>query len=108
MSQIDLIAVITPKPGKEDRVVELLKEMAVFVKENEPDVLRYHINVETKKSGEQEVIMLETYKNKEAMRAHGTSKEFKAFQKKIAAEDLVGRPMQLKVVKPVGGFAARL
>jgi len=41
-------------------VVELLKEMAVFVKENEPDVIRYHINLETKKNGDQEVIMLET------------------------------------------------
>jgi len=78
MSQIDLIAIIYPKPGKTDRVgwlslriskpsthetqvVELLQEMAVYVKENEPDVLRYSINVETKKSGETEVIMLETW-----------------------------------------------
>jgi len=108
MSQIDLIATIPCVPGKADRVVELLKEMAEYVKANEPDVLRYHINVETRKNGEQDVIMLETYKNKEALGSHGSSKEFKAFQKKLAAEGLVAGPMQLKKVKPAGGFASRL
>lgn len=42
------------------------------------------------------------------MGAHGNTKEFKAFQKKLAEEDLVGGPMQLKIVKSVGGFASRL
>jgi hypothetical protein len=42
------------------------------------------------------------------MGVHGSSKEFKAFQKKMAEEDLVGAPMQLKFVKDVGGFTSRL
>ena len=42
------------------------------------------------------------------MGVHGSSKEFKAFQKKMAEEDLVGAPMQLKFVKAVGGFGSRL
>jgi quinol monooxygenase YgiN len=48
---------------------------------------------------------LSRYKSKAAMGAHGSSKEFKAFQKKMAEEGLIAAPMQLKFVKAVGGFA---
>jgi hypothetical protein len=41
------------------------------------------------------------------MGAHGSTKEFKAFQK-LKDEELVGGPMQLKLVKNVGGFSSRL
>jgi quinol monooxygenase YgiN len=141
-SQIDLLAIITPKPGKADRVrykycptshasltcfqvVELLQEVSEYVHKNEPDTLKYQINREVnEKSGAEQVIMMETlvsaspkrhvtdfqsrYKSKAAMGVHGSSKEFKAFQKKMAEEDLVGAPMQLKFVKVVGGFTSRL
>ena len=39
------------------------------------------------------------YKNKAALGAHGKSSAFKAFQKALADEDLVGGPLQLKIVK---------
>ncbi|KAG0648524.1 hypothetical protein D0Z07_5264 [Hyphodiscus hymeniophilus] len=108
-SQIDLLAIISPKPGKADRVVELLQEVSEYVKNNEPDTLKYEIIREVnKKSGAEQVIMIETYKSKAAMGAHASSKDFKAFQKKMAQEDLVGAPMQLKFVKSVGGFPSRL
>jgi quinol monooxygenase YgiN len=48
------------------------------------------------------------YKSKAALRVHGTSKEFKAFQKKLQDEGLVEAPTQLKFVKPAGGFMSRL
>ena len=80
-SQIDLIAIISPKAGKVDRVrtppytlttphlltphsqvVELLNQVSVYVKNNEPGTLRYEITREVnKKSGVEEVIMLETF-----------------------------------------------
>lgn len=107
-SEISLIATIVPKPGKADRVVELLQGVSEFVKKNEPDTLKYQITTETKKSGEVHVVMIESYKSKAAMGAHGSTKEFKAFQKALADEDLVGGPMQLKILKPVGGFTSRL
>jgi hypothetical protein len=37
-----------------------LQEQSEFVKKNEPDTLKYEINVETKKDGAKEVVMLET------------------------------------------------
>lgn len=42
------------------------------------------------------------------MGAHGASTEFKATQKKMAEEGLIAKPLQLKFVKPVGGFVSRL
>jgi quinol monooxygenase YgiN len=46
-----------------------------------------------------------SYKDKAALGAHGSSDTFKAFQKKLKDEGLVGAPMQLKFVKPAGGFS---
>jgi hypothetical protein len=42
-------------------VVELLQEVSEYVKKNEPDTLKYEINLEVnKKSGAEQVIMIET------------------------------------------------
>jgi hypothetical protein len=42
-------------------VVELLQEVSKYVKDNEPDTLKYEINREVnKKSGAEQVIMIET------------------------------------------------
>ncbi|TVY32762.1 hypothetical protein LSUB1_G007884 [Lachnellula subtilissima] len=105
-SQIDLVAIISPKPGKTDRVVELLQEVAEYIKNNEHGTLIYNITRSfNKQAGVEEVIMIESYKDKAALLAHGSSKEFTAFQKKIQGEDLVSAPMQLKITKPAGGFS---
>ncbi len=49
-----------------------------------------------------------SYRDKAALGTHASSDQFKAFQKKLADEDLVGAPMRLKFVKTVGGFVTRL
>jgi len=106
---IELIAILYPKEGKVDRVVELLDEMSSFVKNNEPGTLKYHIMRETnKKSGVEEVVMFESYESKEALGKHGGSKEFKDFNKKMQDEGLIASPMQLKFLKNAGGFGSRL
>lgn len=73
----DIIALITPKPGKADRVtssfyidivrlltvkkvVELLQIAAAAVKANEPGTLRYHVHREIKGDAPT-IVMLETY-----------------------------------------------
>lgn len=77
-SNIDLIAILYPKEGKVDKVsnvpqnfrafidntqvIELLQEVSVYVKDNEPNTLRYEITRQVnKKSGVDEIIMLERY-----------------------------------------------
>ncbi|QSZ36069.1 hypothetical protein DSL72_007193 [Monilinia vaccinii-corymbosi] len=109
MSQIDLVAIISPKEGKAERVAELLNEISAYVKANEPGTLKYEIHQETnQKSGAVEIIMMESYKDKAAIVAHGASEQFKAFGKKVKDEDLIAKPMQLKFLKNVGGFSSRL
>jgi quinol monooxygenase YgiN len=56
---IDIIAIITPAPGKADRVEQLLSETAAWVKANEPGTLKYHLQREA--SGDSPAfVMLET------------------------------------------------
>lgn len=79
-SQIDLVAIISPKPGKTDRVsssttprtplssltppqvVELLQEVAEYIKNNEHGTLIYNITRSfNKQAGVEEVIMIERF-----------------------------------------------
>ncbi|KAF2430971.1 hypothetical protein EJ08DRAFT_553674, partial [Tothia fuscella] len=104
---IDIIAIITPAPGKADRVVELLNETAAWVKENEPGTLKYHLQRET--SGESpQLIMIETYKDKAALGAHGSSAKFKALGATMKSESLTSAPMKVIFTNEAGGFASRL
>lgn len=45
------------------------------------------------------------YKDQQALKTHGTSERFTAFQKKLAEEGLMRAPMLLKMVSDVGGFS---
>jgi len=106
MSQVDLIATLTPNPGKIDRVVELFLETAEQVKQNEPGTLKYQIHREVnKKSGIEEVVIVETYANKQAFEAHGAGVPFKAVSKKLKEEDLTDGKIHIKFLKAEGGFA---
>ncbi|KAF7907721.1 uncharacterized protein EAF01_005307 [Botrytis porri] len=117
MSQIDLIAIIFPKEGKADRVSvdfpdmcsELLNEISTHTKATEPVTKKYEIKkAVNKKTGAVEILMFERGKDKAAIAAHGSSEEFKALGKKLKDEDLIAKPMELKVLKHVGGFSSRL
>lgn len=44
----------------------------------------------------------------EAVKLHGSSKEFKAFSKTVQDEDLTAAPTRVQLLKAVGGFASRL
>ncbi|OSS49925.1 hypothetical protein B5807_06049 [Epicoccum nigrum] len=104
---IDIVAIITPKAGKADRVEELLKQAAQSVKANEPGTLRYHLQRETK--GDAPVfVMLETYKDQASIAAHAKSPDFKKMGKTLKEEDLLAAPMKVIFTKEVGGYASKL
>jgi len=89
MSRVDLIAILTPKPGKTDRVVEVFIETAKQIEQSEPGTLKYQINREVnKKKGVEEVVVVESYENNKALAAHAASSTFKALSKKLKEEDL--------------------
>ncbi|KAF1830654.1 antibiotic biosynthesis monooxygenase-like protein [Decorospora gaudefroyi] len=106
-SPFDIIAIITPKPGKADRVEELLTTAAISVKANEPGTLRYHLQRETKGDAPA-FVMLETYANKAALETHSKSQTFKELGKALKSEDLLAAPMKVLFTKEAGGYASKL
>lgn len=101
---IDIVAIITAKPGKGDRVQELLSKAAEEVKAKEPGVLRYHVN----RAKGDELIVLETYQDKAALDAHGKAEHFRNFGRALKKEDLVAGPPKVYITKAVGGYTSKL
>ncbi|KAG9188152.1 hypothetical protein G6011_02075 [Alternaria panax] len=106
-SPFDVIAIITPKPGRADRVEELLKTAAKAVKANEPGTLRYHLHREVKGDAPTFVV-LETYANKAAIETHAKSEYFKKLGKVMKTEDLLAEPTKVLFTKEAGGYSSKL
>ncbi|KAH9878842.1 hypothetical protein J1614_002276 [Plenodomus biglobosus] len=106
-SPFDIIAIITPKPGKADRVEQLLRTAAQSVKENEPGTLRYHLQREVQ-GAEPAFVMLETYADRAALEAHGKSEAYKTLGRAMKREELLAEPIRVLFTKEVGGFASKL
>ncbi|CAF9919155.1 MAG: hypothetical protein ALECFALPRED_000984 [Alectoria fallacina] len=106
--QIEMVAILSPKPGAVDQVIEALTPFNKYVEENEPGVLKYEfyrqVNVD---SGKEDLVYLELYKDKESFEIHATSSPFKAMREKAAKEQLLVAPIEVKVLKRVGGFSLR-
>ncbi|KAF2635350.1 hypothetical protein P280DRAFT_437293 [Massarina eburnea CBS 473.64] len=103
----NIIALLSPKPGMIDRVEELLKETAIAVKANEPGTLKYQIHRETKGDAPA-IIMLEMYKDRASLQAHGTSEDFKNLERAFKKEELLASPMKVLFTKESGGFPSKL
>ncbi len=90
--EFNIVAVLYPKKGKTDQLVELLDGVAKYVLENEPGTLKYEVNrsLRPAKDGTEDVIMLERYKDQESLKLHGSSKAFTEFQEKL--KELVVSP----------------
>jgi len=110
--EFNVIAIIHPKQGKTDRVVELLKGVAQYVRANEPGTLKYEINRVTRpsKDGTEDIVMIERYKDQQSLREHGTSSRFVEHQKTVTEENLMRAPTLLKIVAETGSgyFSSRL
>ncbi|EUC41709.1 hypothetical protein COCMIDRAFT_105447 [Bipolaris oryzae ATCC 44560] len=104
---LEIVAIVQPKPGKVERVQELLTEAAKIVKETEPGVLRYHLHREIKGTTPR-FVMLEKYENQAALDTHVKSDIGVRLGKTFKEEDLVESPMKVIFVKSVGGYASKL
>jgi len=105
--EIEIIALLKPKPGKADRVQELLSNTAAYVQANEPGTTRYHLQREVRGDAPL-LIMLETYKDKAALGIHGGSAAFKTLGRTMKEEDLLAEPMKVLFTKGTAGFESRL
>ncbi|KAH6878597.1 antibiotic biosynthesis monooxygenase-like protein [Alternaria rosae] len=103
----EIIAILKPKPGNQDRVEELLNIAAQEVKATEPGTTRYHLQRETKGDAPNFVIF-ETYADKDALMFHAKSEGLKKLQTAVNGEDLLREPMTVMIVKDVGGFKSKL
>ena len=108
--EFNVIAILYPKQGKTDEVLALLKDVSKYVHEKEPGVLRYSVNrvLRPAKDGSEEIVMIERYKDTQALKEHGGSERFAAFQKELADKGLMRAPSLLKMVSEQAGFTSRL
>ncbi|KAF2396476.1 ABM-domain-containing protein [Trichodelitschia bisporula] len=103
MSEIEIVVIFKPKPGKADRFEEIMGNFANHVKQNEPGTLRYHLQREVK-GDTPTFVLLERYTDVAALRAHGSSAAFKDFGRAMKKEDLLTEPMKVISTKGVAGF----
>ncbi|KAI5777595.1 hypothetical protein EDC01DRAFT_635508 [Geopyxis carbonaria] len=105
-TEVDIIATLTPKPGKLDRVVELLSNLTTAVKANEHGVTSFHLyeDFDAAHPDQRQLVLVEKYKDMEAYDAHAETPEFKAMHKIFKGEELMERPIIIKSVKPIRGF----
>ena len=88
-----------------ERVVARLSTYASWVQENEPEVLTYAVL--SRKKAPLEVLMFERYANLGAIKAHGSSKEFKAMFRDIRG-DLGGATTMNEWEEGEGGFVGNV
>ncbi|KAM5452461.1 hypothetical protein MaudCBS49596_003279 [Microsporum audouinii] len=100
--EVHIVAILRPKPGKQDEVARILAETAEKVKANEPGALTYY-GLNVRKSNE--IIVVEKYANMDAVKVHGGSEHFKAWSRAVAP--LLEGPADVKLASQVGGFESR-
>jgi len=106
-SEIHILAILTPIPGKEDRIKEFLTGVAEKVYKNEPDCSQYHVFEQVNSESVNVIVLEETYKDQATVDAHFRTEYFQALGKMIKEEGLVSAPLDLKFIKPFTGFASR-
>ncbi|KAJ5668029.1 uncharacterized protein N7477_006599 [Penicillium maclennaniae] len=93
MSELNVAAVLTPKPEKFDEVAALVTEVTKQVQENEPNTLLYYAFQD-----KTEIIIVERYKDQRAVQAHTKAPYFRDFAAKLPG--LLAKPWELRA----GGF----
>ncbi|MCJ1402829.1 hypothetical protein MMC11_006050 [Xylographa trunciseda] len=101
---VNLVAILTPAPGKKDRLREELHEITEAVYRHEPDVLRYHLHYQDETG---EFVLIERYANTAAFDAHKAQAAFQKLVRVCEEENLLSKPLELKMLKPIGGHENR-
>ncbi|KAL2063897.1 hypothetical protein VTL71DRAFT_4391 [Oculimacula yallundae] len=104
---VQVVAILTPAPGKEARLKELLTSLAENVHKNEKDVSKYQLFEQYNAEGVNCLVVEETYDNQAAFDAHFKTEYFQALGKTVQDEGLVSAALDIKTIKPIAGFASR-
>lgn len=104
---LDIVAIVTPAPGKEARVEEILKELTGKVEQNEPEVAKYMAYKTQNAEGATEYVFVERYKEEATLEAHSQSEYFQAAGKKFGDEGLLSKGLTIYKMQPLSGFDSR-
>ncbi|KAH8176182.1 antibiotic biosynthesis monooxygenase domain-containing protein [Sarocladium implicatum] len=89
MAPIQLTAIITPKPGKADRFLELFQTCVDYVQKHEPYIHRYELHRGLpEKNGKQRFVVLEGYDHQEGLDKHMKTPPVQALLKAVEEEKL--------------------
>ncbi|KIM96574.1 hypothetical protein OIDMADRAFT_58887 [Oidiodendron maius Zn] len=101
-----ILAIISPKLEKFDEVFGLLDGLIKGVKDKEPDCELFQAHREVNlQSGPEEIFMIERFKDIEAVVFHQKNPAFLAFGEAVTKGNLLTKPLFIKVIQPVKGFA---
>ncbi|KAH6888595.1 hypothetical protein B0T10DRAFT_56853 [Thelonectria olida] len=90
MAPIQLTAVITPKPGKAQRFLDLFEECVKYVREHEAYIHRYELHHGTSElnEGKEQFVVLEGYDDQEALDKHMKAPPVVAMMEALEKEEL--------------------
>ncbi|KAF7943509.1 hypothetical protein EAE96_011432 [Botrytis aclada] len=107
MAPLHALAIITPAPGKEARLREVMIELGKKVEENEQGVLRYQSFEQYDGEKGNVFVVQEIYEDEAALAAHMVTPHFIELGKVLSEEGLLGAPLDIKKIQPFAGFASR-
>ncbi|KAF2105033.1 hypothetical protein NA57DRAFT_71229 [Rhizodiscina lignyota] len=101
-----IIAIITPKPGNFDKVWALLDDLIAGVKDLEPNctLFQAHREVEPSAPGEEEIFMIERFKDNDAVVFHRENPALLNITRIVTEHNLLTKPIYTKTVRPEKGF----
>ncbi|KAF4979642.1 hypothetical protein FZEAL_4199 [Fusarium zealandicum] len=108
MAPIQLTAIVTPKPGKEQRFLDLFEACYDYVQANEPYVTRYelHKGIPELNGGKLQFVILEGYEDQEALDKHMKAPPVVVLLKAVAKEGLT--ETQIIMTKPPTGIKSHI
>jgi len=107
-TEVHVVALLTPAPGKHDRLKELLTNLANNVQSSETGATKYQVFEQVNGEGINVLVVEETYKDQAAFDGHFKTPYFTALAKAIPEENLVAAPLDIKTIKPFAGFVSRI
>ncbi|CAK7220645.1 hypothetical protein SBRCBS47491_004258 [Sporothrix bragantina] len=102
--RIYMTAILTPTPGKEDRLEEVLLKQAEHVRKNEPGTLRFQVQRGTERGGtETRFVVWEVYKDEASHKIHFESEALRNLMQTFQEEGLADGPKNVFRTSAKGG-----
>ncbi|RMY78998.1 hypothetical protein D0863_00313 [Hortaea werneckii] len=102
-SEVSIIAIIKPNPGKLERLRQAISEAIEWIRDNEPETLEFSLYECPSESGVQ-LSMFEKYASQAAMDRHEASEHYKEFFQFMMEEDLIAGPPTMSKGTYVSSF----